>query len=144
MKKEKYSKCSFKPMQTKKWSCFYLPKNPPFLPVLWWTTRLKPSSMLPASSTNSIIPHTSFHLPQNQKLNLLRVSHSSWWPSSNDLHNPNKSCPSPLPATTFLNPSQYLSEFSLCLSLSIANLSFCDLTSYKNFLIYTRFLDPEL
>ena len=33
-------------MQTKKWSCFYLPKNPPFLPVLWWTTRLKPSSML--------------------------------------------------------------------------------------------------
>lgn len=105
MKKEKYSKCSFKPMQTKKWSCFYLPKNPPFLPVLWRTTRLKPSSMLqlPALILSYLtLPFISYTIRSpifSESLTLLDDH------LPNDLHNPNKSCPSPLSATTFLNHS---------------------------------------
>ena len=144
MKKEKYLKCSFKPMQTKKWSCFYLPKNPPFLPVLWWTTRLKPSSMLqlPALILSYLtLPFISHRIRSPIFSESLTLLDDHLQMIYTILINPVLHLSPPLPS--WILP-QYLSEFSLCLSLSIANLSFCDLTSYKNFLIYTRFLDPEL
>lgn len=143
MKKEKYSKCSLKPLQTKKWSCFYLPKNPPFLPVLWQTTRLKPSNMLQLPGL--ILSYLTLPFISNRVRSpifsvsffLMIIFQMIYTIIINPVLHLSPLLPS------WIIPL-WLSEFLLCLSLSIANLLFCDPTTYKNFLIYTRFLDPVL
>lgn len=62
---------------------------------------------LPISSTNVIILHTSIHLQQHQKPSLLRFSHILLMTISQIFQMfctiSNKSCPSFLPKSTFLN-----------------------------------------